>query len=51
MLHDPILSRYRHKHAPQLSSLFIPPLLPTLVDEPAEGGEWEHEIKYDGAAG
>lgn len=26
----------------------MPPLLPTLVTEPPEGEEWEHEIKYDG---
>ncbi|TPM92746.1 ATP-dependent DNA ligase [Mesorhizobium sp. B2-1-3A] len=27
---------------------FIEPLLPTLVDKPPEGGEWIHEIKFDG---
>ncbi len=27
---------------------FVPPMLPTLVDEPPEGSEWIHEIKYDG---
>jgi bifunctional non-homologous end joining protein LigD len=27
---------------------FIAPMLPTLVDEPPEGAEWVHEIKYDG---
>jgi len=27
---------------------FIPPLLPTLVDEPPDGEGWLHEIKYDG---
>jgi DNA ligase D-like protein (predicted ligase) len=27
---------------------FIKPMMPTLVDEPPEGGEWQHEIKYDG---
>jgi bifunctional non-homologous end joining protein LigD len=27
---------------------FIPPLLPTLVDDPPQGDQWEHEIKYDG---
>lgn len=27
---------------------FIPPLLPTLVDEPPTGDEWLHEIKHDG---
>lgn len=27
---------------------FIPPLLPTLVDEPPEGVAWQHEIKFDG---
>ncbi len=27
---------------------FITPMLPTLVDVAPEGGEWIHEIKYDG---
>jgi len=27
---------------------FIPPLLPTLVDEPPAGDDWQHEIKHDG---
>ncbi|MBX3575445.1 MAG: ATP-dependent DNA ligase [Mesorhizobium sp.] len=27
---------------------FVPPMLPTLVDEAPEGNEWIHEIKYDG---
>jgi bifunctional non-homologous end joining protein LigD len=27
---------------------FIPPMMPTLVDEPPEGDCWLHEIKYDG---
>jgi bifunctional non-homologous end joining protein LigD len=27
---------------------FIPPLLPTLIDEPPEGDDWIHEIKQDG---
>lgn len=27
---------------------FIPPLMPTLADEPPEGAGWIHEIKYDG---
>lgn len=27
---------------------FIPPQLPTLVDDPPEGGDWIHEIKFDG---
>ncbi|MBP0439123.1 RNA ligase family protein [Tianweitania sediminis] len=27
---------------------FIPPMLPTLAARPPEGGEWIHEIKYDG---
>jgi bifunctional non-homologous end joining protein LigD len=26
----------------------VPPMLPTLVDEPPEGGNWLHEIKHDG---
>lgn len=29
-------------------SAFIPPCIPTLVDQPPEGGRWTHEIKYDG---
>lgn len=27
---------------------FIPPQLPTLVDEPPDGDDWIHEVKYDG---
>lgn len=27
---------------------FIPTMQPTLVDEPPAGGQWLHEIKYDG---
>ena len=27
---------------------FIPPLAPTLVDEPPAGDNWIHEIKHDG---
>ncbi|WP_245446399.1 non-homologous end-joining DNA ligase [Mesorhizobium kowhaii] len=27
---------------------FIEPLLPTLVEKPPEGGEWIHEVKFDG---
>jgi len=27
---------------------FVPPQLPTLVEQPPEGEEWTHEIKYDG---
>lgn len=27
---------------------FIEPMLPTLVDDPPEGGEWTHEVKFDG---
>jgi len=27
---------------------FVPPMLPTLVEEPPEGQNWIHEIKYDG---
>jgi bifunctional non-homologous end joining protein LigD len=27
---------------------FIPTMQPTLVDDPPEGGDWLHEIKYDG---
>jgi bifunctional non-homologous end joining protein LigD len=28
--------------------VFVEPMLPTLVDAPPEGGDWIHEIKYDG---
>lgn len=27
---------------------FVPTMQPTLVDDPPAGGEWLHEIKYDG---
>jgi bifunctional non-homologous end joining protein LigD len=27
---------------------FVPPQLATLIDSPPSGGEWLHEIKYDG---
>ena len=27
---------------------FVPPMLPTLVDEPPSGEQWLHEIKHDG---
>jgi bifunctional non-homologous end joining protein LigD len=27
---------------------FIPPLIPTLVDQPPEGDGWIHEVKFDG---
>ena len=27
---------------------FIPPMLPTLVEQPPEGDGWVHEIKFDG---
>jgi bifunctional non-homologous end joining protein LigD len=27
---------------------FVEPLLPTLVENPPEGGEWIHEVKFDG---
>ncbi|CAM5770664.1 ATP-dependent DNA ligase [Mesorhizobium amorphae] len=27
---------------------FIAPMMPMLVDEPPEGDEWTHEVKYDG---
>jgi len=30
------------------SLAFIEPQLPTLVEQPPEGEEWTHEIKYDG---
>ncbi|MES0051720.1 MULTISPECIES: ATP-dependent DNA ligase [unclassified Mesorhizobium] len=27
---------------------FIEPLMPTLVEKPPEGGDWTHEVKFDG---
>ncbi|MCV3209587.1 ATP-dependent DNA ligase [Mesorhizobium sp. YC-39] len=27
---------------------FIPPMMPELVDKPPEGGDWSHEVKFDG---
>ena len=27
---------------------FLPFMFPVLVDAPPEGGEWHHEVKYDG---
>ena len=27
---------------------FIPPLMPTLVEQPPEGDDWLHEVKFDG---
>ena len=27
---------------------FVEPLLPTLVEKPPEGGDWIHEVKFDG---
>src|SRR5215212_3684197 len=27
---------------------FIPPMLPTLVQEPPSGDKWLHEVKHDG---
>ncbi len=41
---NPSRAKYRRKP----SALFVPPLLPTLVDEPPEGSQWQHELKYDG---
>jgi bifunctional non-homologous end joining protein LigD len=31
-----------------MSVAFVPPMLPTLVDEPPMGSGWVHEIKHDG---
>lgn len=25
---------------------FIPPLMPTLVEQPPEGDDWIHEVKF-----
>ncbi|WP_457155275.1 ATP-dependent DNA ligase, partial [Mesorhizobium sp. P5_C1] len=27
---------------------FISPMMPTLVEKPPEGGDWIHEVKFDG---
>lgn len=27
---------------------FVVPLMPTLVEKPPEGGDWIHEVKFDG---
>ena len=27
---------------------FIPPLMPILVEQPREGDDWIHEVKFDG---
>jgi bifunctional non-homologous end joining protein LigD len=27
---------------------FVPPLMPTLVEQPPEGDDWIHEVKFDG---
>lgn len=27
---------------------FVPPLQPTSVEKPLEGGVWLHEVKFDG---
>ncbi len=36
-------------HSPTAEGLgFVAPMMPTLVDTPPEGDEWQHEIKYDG---
>lgn len=31
-----------------MRSTYIEPLLPTLVKKPPEGGDWDHEVKFDG---
>lgn len=36
------------KHAAGVRLLFIPPLMPTLVEKPPEGDDWIHEVKFDG---
>lgn len=48
MLYDRILNPSRAKHRRDPGTLFVPPLLPTLVTEPPMVEEWENEIKYDG---
>jgi bifunctional non-homologous end joining protein LigD len=45
----PATSPKRPRRTDSESTLtFIPTMQPTLVDEPPSGGEWLHEIKYDG---
>ncbi len=41
-----ITSHFAPVPAPSLT--FVPPMLPTLVDEPPTGWGWSHEIKHDG---
>lgn len=48
MLHEPIANPSRAKYRRKPDALFVPPLLPTLVDAAPEGPEWQHELKYDG---
>ncbi len=44
-----VLTHEEPAHAPTREGLsFITPMMPTLVDAPPEGDEWQHEIKYDG---
>lgn len=45
----PATSQKRPRRTDSESTLtFIPTMQPTLVDEPPGGGQWLHEIKYDG---
>lgn len=43
---------HRHEPLPPERSLvrpqYITPMMPTLAEEPPEGDDWQHEIKYDG---
>jgi bifunctional non-homologous end joining protein LigD len=48
MFEQPVLNPSRARYRRRPRELFVPPLLPTLVDVPPEGDQWEHEIKYDG---
>ena len=42
------VSHIRARPAERISIAFVPPLIPTLVDEPPAGDGWIHEIKHDG---
>ncbi len=38
----------KKKSRPDTLPDFVPPQLATLVNEPPEGGDWVHEVKFDG---
>src|SRR3569833_3216750 len=42
------VGRQIRRSAPNALPDFIPPQLTALVDDPHEGAEWAHELKWDG---